>query len=127
MCLVFAESEGCTQNTPYFTPFGSMRVIWKGHSLLPQMKKPTFQSISMSSPAIYRIRVRGKLDAEIARRLDGLNLTEEPASGETPISVLVGRVIDQAALSGLLNSLYELHLPLISVDCLDAEMVTNPN
>jgi hypothetical protein len=87
----------------------------------------TADALGMSSPAIYRIRVRGKLDAEIARRLDGLNLTEEPASGETPISVLVGRVIDQAALSGLLNSLYELHLPLISVDCLDVERATNPN
>jgi hypothetical protein len=87
--------------------------------------KPIINSISMSSPAIYRIRVRGELGAVLARRLDGLNLSEEPANdGDTngaPISVLVGRMIDQAALSGLLNSLYHLHLPLISVDCLDVE------
>jgi hypothetical protein len=82
-------------------------------------------TISMSSPAIYRIRVCGKLDAGLAKRLDGLNLSEEPApdlaDGGRPISVLVGRLVDQAALSGLLNSLYELHLPLISIDCLDVE------
>lgn len=77
--------------------------------------------LNMSSPAIYRIRVKGKLDAVLARRLDGLNLSEECASGDLPVSILVGRLIDQAALSGLLNSLYELHLPLISIDCLDVE------
>ncbi len=76
----------------------------------------------MSSPAIYRIRVRGELDAVLARRLDGLNLSEESAGDDgLPTSVLVGRFADQAALSGLLNGLYELHLPLVSVDCLDVD------
>jgi len=32
-------------------------------------------------------------------------------------SVLEGRLVDQAALSGILNKLYELHLPVMSVDC----------
>ena len=83
--------------------------------------KEVIHALNMSSPAIYRIRVRGKLDADLARRLDGLNLSEESASDDPPVSVLVGRLIDQAALSGLLTSLYELHLPVISVDCLDVE------
>jgi hypothetical protein len=78
-------------------------------------------SYGMSTPAVFRIRVWGKLDAHLAKRLDGLNLSEEANPGKGSISVLVGRFIDQAALSGLLNSLYELHLPLISVDCLDVE------
>ena len=76
----------------------------------------------MSSPGVYRIRVRGKLDAHLAKRLDGLNLSEVSDADEMSISVLVGRMIDQAALSGLLNSLYELHLPLLSVDCLDVDL-----
>ena len=83
--------------------------------------KEVSHALNMSSPAIYRIRVRGKLDADLARRLDGLNLSEEFTSADRPVSVLVGRLTDQAALSGLLSSLYELHLPLISVDCLDAD------
>ena len=33
-------------------------------------------------------------------------------------SVLEGRLFDQAALSGVLNKLYELHLPVMAVDCL---------
>jgi hypothetical protein len=36
-------------------------------------------------------------------------------------SGLVGRLADQAALSGVLNSLYELHLPVLSADCVDSE------
>jgi hypothetical protein len=87
--------------------------------------KEANQAINMSSPAIYRVRVGGKLDADLARRLDGVNLSEESASPEMPISILVGRMIDQAALSGLLNSLYELHLPLLSVECLDVEAEKN--
>jgi len=40
---------------------------------------------------------------------------------QTPVTTLVGRVRDQAELIGVLNSLYELHLPLLSVELLDGE------
>jgi hypothetical protein len=36
-------------------------------------------------------------------------------------SILVGHMTDQAALSGVLNTLYELHLPLLSVENMDEE------
>ncbi|MBK1826324.1 hypothetical protein [Haloferula rosea] len=78
-------------------------------------------SLNMSVPAIYRITVQGKLDEKLVRHLDGLNLSEITANGETPVGVLVGRLIDQAALSGLLNSLYDLQLPIISVECINVE------
>ena len=35
---------------------------------------------------------------------------------EEPVTELVGKVRDQAELAGLLNSLYELHLTLASVE-----------
>ena len=72
----------------------------------------------MSGPAIYRIRVRGRLDANLAERLEGMhieNLVQDNGKVET---VLEGRLLDQAALSGILNKLYDLHLPVMSVDCL---------
>ena len=97
-----------------------MRTGARAPRLCPNVNH-SMNTIGMSSPAVYRIRVQGKLDAGLARHLDGLNLSEESASDDLPVSVLVGRLVDQAALSGLLNSLYELHLPLISVDCLDVE------
>ena len=34
---------------------------------------------------------------------------------------LEGRLADQAALTGVMNTLYELHLPVLSVDCLEAD------
>ena len=73
---------------------------------------------TMSGPAIYRIRVRGRLDADLSARLEGMRI-ENLAHGDGKIeSVLEGRILDQAALSGVLNKLYELHLPVMAVDCL---------
>jgi hypothetical protein len=73
---------------------------------------------TMSGPAIYRIRVRGRLDADLSARLEGMRI-ENLAHGDGKIeSVLEGRILDQAALSGVLNKLYELHLPVMALDCL---------
>ncbi len=44
--------------------------------------------------------------------------TMEPNS---EITFLQGKVIDQAELAGILTSLYELHLRLLSVQCLGNE------
>lgn len=71
----------------------------------------------MNSAAIYRICVGGDLDAGWSDRLKGMNITR--AAGGKDVTVLVGRLPDQAALSEVLNTLYELHLPVISVDCLE--------
>ena len=38
-----------------------------------------------------------------------------------PVTELAGKVLDQAELVGLLNSLYELHLTLLSVEYLDGD------
>jgi hypothetical protein len=75
---------------------------------------------TMSGPAIYRIRVRGRLDAELSTRLEGMRI-ENLARGDGKVeSVLEGRLPDQASLSGVLTTLYELHLPVLAVDCLGA-------
>ena len=73
---------------------------------------------TMSGPAIYRIRVRGKLDAKLAERLEGMHIENLALNSGKVESVLEGRLLDQAALSGILNKLYDLHLPVMSVDCL---------
>ena len=74
----------------------------------------------MDGPAIYRICVRGPLDAEWSSRLAGMNITTSQGPNGGTRTILVGRIADQAALTGLLNGLYELHLPVISVDCLES-------
>jgi hypothetical protein len=75
----------------------------------------------MDRPATYRVRIRGRLDAAWARDVTGMSVTEEQGPGSGPQTVLVGRLLDQAALFGVLNSLYELHLPVLSVDCLNTD------
>lgn len=64
-----------------------------------------------TSPGRYEIRVRGRLEPRWATWFDGYRLASEP-DGTTVIS---GSVVDQAALHGLLQSLRDLGLPLVSV------------
>ncbi|NTU86110.1 MAG: hypothetical protein HGA45_43420 [Chloroflexales bacterium] len=59
----------------------------------------------------YHIQVQGHLDAHWSEWLDGLAIQHE-AAGRT---LLTGWIADQAALNGLLNKLYALGLPLLSV------------
>ena len=64
------------------------------------------------SPDIYRISVKGKLDPEWADWFDGFEI-EHQSTNET---VLVGNIIDQAALHGLLAKIRDLGLSLLSVN-----------
>ena len=77
--------------------------------------------LTMDGPAIYRIHVQGRLDARLADRLGGMQVTEVRVSGKEPETILVGRLVDQASLTGILNSLYELHMPVLSAECIDAD------
>lgn len=63
-------------------------------------------------PLVYEIRVRGHLDRGWTDWFEDLTITPEE-DGET---LLTGRVVDQAALHGLLKKVRDLGLPLISVN-----------
>ena len=80
----------------------------------PQERPPT-----MHGPAIYEIRVRGHLEEKWSGQLGGLQITAVQAANGRPETLIVGRLVDQAALTGVLNTLYELHLPVVSVECVD--------
>ena len=68
-------------------------------------------------PGKYRIRVLGSLDERICRRLGGLQITaHKPKDQEGSVTELVGKVRDQAELSGILETLYEMHFTLLSVE-----------
>ena len=85
------------------------------------MDDPKLKSLSMECPAIYRVCVCGELSPRWNDGLESFNLTEKAGEDGRRDTILVGRLSDQVALSGLLNTLYELHLPLLSVECLRAE------
>ena len=77
--------------------------------------------LTLGMPATYRIRVQGFLEKRWAERLGGMNISARSREGQVPVTVLVGRMRDQAELLGAVNSLYELHLPILSVEILSSE------
>lgn len=57
----------------------------------------------LTTPATYRLRVQGQLGPDWTAFFGGLTLSwQEPDQ-----TVLVGQVVDQAALHGLLNTIRE--------------------
>jgi len=73
---------------------------------------------TMKGPAVYRLRVQGRIPLEWSCRMMGMNITMSCDGGDER-STLVGRLPDQAALSGILNDLYEEQYPVLSVECLE--------
>jgi len=78
----------------------------------------------MEKPATYRIRVQGHLDESWSDRLGGMTMTSFKISDNASETVLIGRLIDQAALSGVLNILYDMRMRLLSVEILDEKSNT---
>ena len=64
-----------------------------------------------SKTLIYQIRIKGHLDSQWSDWFEGLTISLED-NGDT---LLIGPVIDQAALHGLLKKVRDLGMPLISV------------
>lgn len=64
-----------------------------------------------NQPVVYQIRLKGHLGSQWTDWFGGMNITLEE-DGDT---LLTGRVIDQAALHGLLRKVRDLGLTLVSV------------
>lgn len=71
---------------------------------------------TFDDPATYRISVQGRIPPKWSDRLEGMAITEGSAHSGPPVTTLLGELSDQAALSGVLNTLYELHLPVLTVE-----------
>jgi hypothetical protein len=74
-----------------------------------------------SAPGYYRIEVQGRLSQDWLDRLGAMQVEAHSPREDINVTVLQGRVSDQAQLSGILNTLYELHLPLLAVKYLGDE------
>jgi hypothetical protein len=72
----------------------------------------SWEGLKLETPANYRIRVQGHVDSDWSKCLGGMTVKRET-------STIQGHLQDQAALSGVLNALYDLHLPLLNVECID--------
>jgi hypothetical protein len=74
------------------------------------MNPPTF-----SGKGTYEIVIRGHLDEQSRYWFEGLTLTTGLDEGGAPITTLAGRFVDQAALHGVLATIRDMNLTLISV------------
>ena len=76
---------------------------------------------------IYRIHVQGALDECWSNRLGGMTIKSEEGPGQESVTTLTGVLIDQAVLAGVLDSLFNLGLTLVSVERIEeiSETMTN--
>jgi len=75
--------------------------------------------LTPNEPMIYQIRITGHLSAQWTDWFDGLTITLED-NGDT---LLMGPVIDQAALYGLLKKVRDLGMSLVSVNRVQPDRV----
>jgi hypothetical protein len=82
----------------------------------PLVPSPRIPDRRVDEPVRCTIRVRGALHPAWADDLGGLRIVVR-AGADGPESRLSGWLPDQAAVVGVLNSLYDLGRPLLSVAC----------
>ena len=78
----------------------------------------TQPEFSFSKAAVYKIKVSGDLSENWSERLGGLQINVDRSQNKEAVSTLIGQINDQSALSGVLNTLYELHFSIVSVNIL---------
>lgn len=78
-------------------------------------------SASMFEPATYRICIVGFLDKQYSDSCGGMTIQHEIVLDQYPVTILTGRVADQSVLIGIINTLYTIGCPLLSVECVEAQ------
>jgi hypothetical protein len=74
-------------------------------------------------PRLYEIRIQGHLDNQWADWFGVLTVKPED-NGDT---LLIGTVVDQAALHGLLRKIRDIGMPLISVNRIEPDPIDTPD
>jgi len=80
------------------------------------MDTPSANQLEFDGPAVYRIRVRGRVPATWSDRLGGMAISLETSEEGDPTTLLMGELRDQASLAGVLSTLYALHCPVLLVE-----------
>jgi hypothetical protein len=74
------------------------------------------QTFSLDQPGAYKISVQGKLDARWADYFEEMQIEVTEQLDGLIITTLTGCLQDQAAVQGVLQKLYNLGFPLLSVE-----------
>ncbi len=73
---------------------------------------------NFQKPAIYKIKVEGILKENWIKNFQGLRINIDRSLSGKPISVITGQINDQSALAGLLDTLYNFNMTILSVNML---------
>ena len=74
-----------------------------------------FHQLRLEQSTMYQIKVQGRLDNSWSAWFDDMTITVEKLDDGLSITTLKGRVMDQAALHGVLARIRDLGLPLLLV------------
>ena len=75
--------------------------------------------LTMYEMAVYRVRFQGAFDDAWLQTLGADWTVQYENEGPAVTTTITGVTCDQAALIGLLSSLYDVGLPLLDVECLE--------
>jgi hypothetical protein len=106
------RQPGCQGSQPSRSEESILNLVPAGHNGM----KSSGRKLSLHQPATYRIRVQGQLDESWSPRMGGMAISTTTTVEQGPVATLEGRLLDQAALAGVLDALYSLCLPVISVE-----------
>jgi hypothetical protein len=81
-------------------------------------QQPHRLQLTLGTPAIYCITVLGQLSQSWSQEFGNLTIETSGLTDHWTQTTLTGMLPDQAALFGILNHLYGLGIPLVSVECL---------
>ena len=84
------------------------------------------QRINMFDPAVFCIRINGKLGESWLEYFGAQSMSVEEDEAGRCITTLISEPVDQAALVGMINHLNGLGLPVVSVECLLASAENEP-
>ena len=76
--------------------------------------------VSWLEPAIYRICIQGILDDNWTNYCGGMTIERKSDPNQHAMTILIGRLADQSALVGVLNSLHDIGCPILSVERMEA-------
>jgi hypothetical protein len=78
------------------------------------------QKITLDQPCTYRICVQGQLDSVWSDYFEGMQIEYACDAGACKVTFLSGALVDQAALQGVLQKLYNLGFPLIRAERIES-------
>ena len=70
----------------------------------------------MKEFSLFRIKIQGEIPESWSDRLQGMSITVSSSGEDGAVTTLFGPLRDQATLSGVLNTLYDMHFPVLLVE-----------